>query len=351
MEFRVGDRVNVYAYGYDQIVDEPLKGTMIDSHCYKDNTLLRISFDKDNKYPHFHCVFAKQCRKLVKKRKFKVGDRVVIKGGSESLIGKKGTIVYVTRCGEYAELVIDDHRTKVEAISIKSLNLYTKNLKKLIKKKTELKVGDRISWVSNSSNERHKGMIVALENVSGIDNRIMVKFDKLDFISFCKKDDLKKLRKKKVNFAVGDRVSCETLGDRLKGNVEAISADENVINVKVDNLRHIAICRPNHLKKLVKKKKVDEKPNIRDKVKELHELGRRWERASDLLKMAKEFCSKKKESKEPKLLPCPFCGSDHCHVSSYYAIKRIICPECGIYTGKYCDEELAINHWNRRSYP
>ena len=51
----------------------------------------------------------------------------------------------------------------------------------------------------------------------------------------------------------------------------------------------------------------------------------------------------------PRLLPCPFCGSDAemCHGHNHY-YARCTNQECLVRTRRYCDVTEAIRAWNRR---
>lgn len=389
MKFQVGDRVNVYA---SYMSNEPLRGTVVDNCAsQKDNILLKVRFDNFRGISsHAEWIHAKQCRKLVKRRKFKENDNVRFKIGSDydyihgyfnKYLDNDLVEVYQYPCkssfihGVYTldktqvELVKNIHFEKgdrfvinIEGKKEKGTVLDNKNppeyyvkfdngmhgffplnyldskwpdIRKLVKKKTEFKVGDRVIF-KNGLTESLTGRKGTISEISISSNGTVlatVKGIVTDIIY------LKKLIKKKVKFYVGDRVSCETLGDRLKGTIEAISIDENVINVKVDNLKHMAVCRPKHLKKLVKKGKVyksEQKPF--------------FEWMSKIILKDLE-----KESKEQKLLPCPFCGSLECYLTLRNLLTNCLasieCSKCGSSSGEIDNEETAIKNWNRRSYP
>jgi Lar family restriction alleviation protein len=416
MELKVGDRVNVYA---SFMSNEPLRGTIVENCAsQKDTILLKIRFDNFRGISsHEEWIHAQQCRKLVKKRKFKVGDRVRFKVGEDYIAGDVNQFLinneieiiayqdsfirrlYIVdmnqielvkeknykdsshfKCGDRVIFKLNGEKLKGRIYTIDSDShlLYIKpdniedihpafshRVKKLVKKKTEFKVGDRVSCrLGNKSNiegyqyKEYKGNILAIKD----NDYIKIEFDDINHVDFINPIHIKKLRKKKVKFSVGDRVifkqsNCNSEDlkgyDNVKGTITQIRSHGDTVIALVPQL--CGFINVKHLKKLVKKKKVEDKSNIRDKVKELHELGRRWEGAIDLLKMAKEFCSKKKESQETKLLPCPFCGSLECYLTLRNLLTNCLasikCSKCGSSSGEIDNEENAIKNWNSRSYP
>jgi Lar family restriction alleviation protein len=51
-----------------------------------------------------------------------------------------------------------------------------------------------------------------------------------------------------------------------------------------------------------------------------------------------------------KLKPCPFCGGEP-FIKQYkdFYLYKVICENCYVETGGWCEKREAINAWNRRT--
>jgi len=125
-KFKVGDRVKVYS---NNIWNE--KSGKI-TKIQNDN--VRLEFCKKDGYKDWEWFHYKQCRKLVKKckPKFKIGDRVSAYSQKNELVCK-GIITIINTKEVWIDT--DDNKTLISPLS---------QLKKLVKKKSELKISDRV---------------------------------------------------------------------------------------------------------------------------------------------------------------------------------------------------------------
>lgn len=391
MELKVGDRVNVYA---SFMSNEPLRGKIVDNCAsQKDTILFKIRFDNFRGISsHEEWIHAQQCRKLAKKPiKFEVGDRCVIEIEGKK---QKGTILhnryanpdyYVkfddgfhgffpiryrnSKCQYVRKLVNkrkfkhgDEVRFKVgsdykegyfdyyvtnglaEVVEYPLKNSFETDLYQVHINRIELvkqikdkdsshfKFGDRVIFKLNG--EKLKGRIYTIDSDSHL---LYIKPDNLEEIYTVFSHRVKKLVKKKTEFKVGDRVifkqsncNLEDLKgyDNVKGTITQIRSHGDTVIALVPQL--CGFINVKHLKKLVKKKKSEQKPF--------------FEWMSKIILKDLE-----KESQKPELLPCPFCGCDDIEFS--FILNQVHCKECGACGGLDDGEEKSIKQWNRRSYP
>lgn len=246
---KVGDRVRVYDW-HSITKDEIYDGKVINKDLNKGKYTL-FNVEKPDKECYW--VFAKQCRKLIKRKKpkFKVGDRVhVFINDGELNIDLKGTIEKVDTApilgGYYYKLKDKDEEGWFREDC----------LKRLVKKKVEFKVGDRVNTPSHG-----KGTIKNIfYSIFYEGDAFEVCLDKdHELIVVCAKTQLRKLIKKKPQFKVGDRVIVNNVapGVVMKGILKSIDntpIPRPMAKIILDNGNPLYIFLDN-LIKLVKNKK------------------------------------------------------------------------------------------------
>lgn len=211
-KFKVGDKVIAYGNGKGQ-TPVKLKGYITEIN----NEIVYIKSNNGiSAVTHY-----KQCRKLVKKckHKFKVGDRVQIINSWDIC---QIVDIYFSKyrnCYDYYIKYNDGSSTwkseqdilyKYEDFSTKISNtIYNHFVDKinLNKKKSKFKVGDRVVAITIAGN-KYKGTIVEIIDTTYC-NYYDVKFDNKNLISIIPfpTNQLKKLRKKNIEFKFGDRVN------------------------------------------------------------------------------------------------------------------------------------------------
>jgi Lar family restriction alleviation protein len=258
MYFKIGDRVNVYA---SFMSNEPLRGKVVeDGASQKDTILLKIRFDNFRGISsHEEWIHSQQCRKLVKKPiKFEVGDRCVIQIDGKK---QKGTILHNNYHGQDYYVEFDEGHYGFFPINYRKSKC--QYVKKLVKKKPQFNINDRVILKGGSMIGKkgrivdltHKGELAEVlidDWHSG--------FAKLEAF-IINTDHLKKLVKKKIEFKVGDRVifkqsncDCEELRylNGFKGTINKITVMEHGTTIATVDDVNINV---KHLKKLVKKEK------------------------------------------------------------------------------------------------
>lgn len=233
-KFKVGDRVHAVVNEYKGLpYSIDIKGTIenIDDEFSKSGIYL---YKLKENIGWFRQDTLKRLAK--KKVEFKVGDRIIF--GDQK--GKIRDIYYNLNVKEFRFLVrLDNGMVGVFPPS---------KCKKLIKKEIQFKVGDRVSAGGQ------KGTIKQFHAKSDL---AYVKFDNVDnsFIMAHPIDEFKKLRKKKIEFKVDDRISFNRINSTsVKGTIKHIYDNKN-LSIKFDcgnyTIQPISytLC-----KKLIKKK-------------------------------------------------------------------------------------------------
>jgi hypothetical protein len=196
--------------------------------------------------------------------KFKVGDRVIaynnyFVGGVHNYSRKGEVLAILGNCLQIYNKKLNNH-----------FIVHYKQCRKLVNKckpkpKPKFKVGDRIVAITLVGN-KYKGTIVEIIDTNDC-NYYDVKFDNKNLISIIPfpTNQLKKLRKKKTVFKIGDRVNAYYPNKDLrgKGTIEGMDhefnfatgcCDSNLI-ISFDD-GHEGIWEDKYLKKLKKKCKI-----------------------------------------------------------------------------------------------
>lgn len=234
MKFKIGDKVAAY--------NSSGRNTGIIDQIYHDRKIMRI---------HEKCYFSwyheKQCRRIVKKPKFKKGDRVMVYYAMSEK-KEKGTILDMCNDNKTIFIVKMDYDNR-EVFCCSEL------LKKLIKKKPKFKVGDRVVFYFLYGG-KIKGTVI---EISYHKDYLKVDFDgHPDGFDYAPISNIKKLIKKKPSFKHGDRVMvyCEEDFSTSKATVLTPFPHLNeFINVIYDRDKEVETVQKKMVNKLRKKKK------------------------------------------------------------------------------------------------
>lgn len=298
-KFKVGDRVVYYRKScwYSKDISK-IKGTVEEINAI-DNTLSILS---DSKLVIVSGIPVKDCKKLVRKTPdFKIGDRVITKEGKV-----KGTIFDIL----YNIVIIMDSGSLIYT--------HAGNLNRLVRKKKEFKVGDRVIF-NTADLPAIKGTVIEVKRDS-----LHIKTDnkELGMAIILTKHCKRLVRKPK--FKVGDRVSFSMKNHfkplNIKGKITQIAKDESdpMLLVRADDHGIPFYPRISECKRLVKVKKVN--------CGECDGKGHTFE-----LLFSRFFCFRCSGTGKVKVkkIPCAGCRGKGYISSCFPGWRDIECKRCG----------------------